>query len=142
MQKTLELGEAIFSPEMIWEAVPQCRCSKSERFFTVPCRFDLWYFQNVAVFFGIDIDYQLNFDAHISTICMKTSQQINILKRLGSYLNRLNKITIFHTFILSNFNFCPLAWHSCTNKNSKKLEKVQERALRFVYEDYNSSVLK
>jgi hypothetical protein len=27
----------------------QCRCSKSERFFTVPCRFDLWYFQNVAV---------------------------------------------------------------------------------------------
>jgi hypothetical protein len=32
-----------------------------------------------------------------------------------------------------------LAWHFCTNKNSKKLEKVQERTLRFVYEDYNSS---
>jgi hypothetical protein len=27
------LREAIFSPEMIWEAVPQCRCSKSERLF-------------------------------------------------------------------------------------------------------------
>ena len=87
----------------------------------------------------IDIDYQLNCDAHISTICRKASQQLNILKRLGSYLNRLNKLTIFHTFILSNFNFCPLAWHFCTDKNSKKLEKVQERALRFVYEDYNSS---
>jgi hypothetical protein len=24
-------------------------------------------------------------------------------------------------------------------KNSKKIEKVQERAFRFVYEDYNSS---
>ena len=88
---------------------------------------------------GIDIDYQLNFDVHISTICRKACQQLNILKRLGSYLNRLNKLTIFHTFILSNFNFCPLAWHFCTDKNSKKLEKVQERALRFVYEDYNSS---
>jgi hypothetical protein len=43
------LREAIFSPEMIWEAVPQCRCSKSERFFTVPCGFDLWYFQNAGV---------------------------------------------------------------------------------------------
>jgi hypothetical protein len=32
-----------------------------------------------------------------------------------------------------------LAWHFCTEKNSKKIEKVQERALRFVYEDYNSS---
>jgi hypothetical protein len=34
---TWVLREAIFSPEMIWEAVPQCRCSKSERVFTVPC---------------------------------------------------------------------------------------------------------
>jgi hypothetical protein len=100
--------------------------------------FDLTCESTVKIL-GIDIDYQLNFDAHISTICRKASQQLNILKRLRSYLNRLNKLTIFHTFILSNFNFCPLAWHFCTDKNSKKLEKVQERALRFVYEDYNSS---
>ena len=46
---------------------------------------------------GIDIDYQLICDAHISTICRKASQQLHILKRLGSYLNRLNKLTIFHT---------------------------------------------
>ena len=92
-----------------------------------------------ATQYSVNIDYQLNFDAHISTICRKASQQLNILKCLGSYVNRLNKLTIFHTFILSNFNCCPLAWHFCTNKNSKKLEKVQERALRFVYEDYNSS---
>ena len=32
-----------------------------------------------------------------------------------------------------------MPWHFCTEKNSKKIEKVQERALRFVYEDYNSS---
>ena len=86
---------------------------------------------------GIEIDYQLNFDTHISTICRKASQQLNIIKRLGPYLNRLNKLTIFHTFILSSFNFCLWAWHFCTEKNSKKIEKVQERALRFVYEDYN-----
>jgi hypothetical protein len=88
---------------------------------------------------GIEIDYQLNFDAHVSSICRKASQQLNVLKRLGSLLNRLSKLSIFHSFILSNFNVCPLAWHFCTEKNSKKLEKVQERALRFVYEDYNSS---
>jgi hypothetical protein len=34
-----------------------------------------------------------------------------------------------------------LAWHFCTDKNSKKLEKVQERALRFVYDDYTSSYI-
>ena len=90
---------------------------------------------------GIEIDYQLNFDIHISSVCRKASQQLNILKRLGRYLDRLSKLTIFHTFILSNFNFCPLAWHFCTDKNSKKLEKVQERALRFVYDDYTSSYI-
>ena len=90
---------------------------------------------------GIEIDYQLNFDIHISSICKKASQQLNILKRLGRYLDRLSKLTIFHTFILSNLNFCPLAWHFCTDKNSKKLEKVQERALRFVYDDYTTSYI-
>ena len=71
----------------------------------------------------------------------KASQQLNILKRLGRYLDRLSKLTIFHTFILSNFNFCPLAWRLCTDKNSPKIEKVQERALRFVYDDYTSSYI-
>jgi hypothetical protein len=88
---------------------------------------------------GIEIDYELNFDVHVSSICRKASQQLNVLKRLGSLLNRLSKLTIFHTFILCNFNCCPLSWHFCTEKNSTKLEKVQERALRFVYEDHNSS---
>ena len=46
---------------------------------------------------------------------------------------------IFHTFILSNFNLCPLSWHFCSEKNTKKIEKVQERAMRFVYFDYTSS---
>ena len=64
---------------------------------------------------------------------------MNVLKRLSPFLSRLNKLTIFHTFILSNFNYCPLAWHFCSESNSKKLEKIQERALRFVYDDFKST---
>jgi hypothetical protein len=66
-------------------------------------------FEETVKLLGIEIDYQLNFDIHISSICRKASQLLNILKRLGRYLDRLSKLTIFHTFILSNFNFCPLA---------------------------------
>ena len=64
--------------------------------------------------------YQLKFDQHISNLCRKASQQLNVLKRLGSYLTKLNTLTIFHTFILNNFNFCPLAWHFCTEKKTPK----------------------
>ena len=90
---------------------------------------------------GNEIDYQLNFNIHISSICRKASQQLNIIKHLGRYLDRLRKFIIFYTFILSNFIFCPLAWHCCIDKNSKKLEKVQERAPRFEYDDYTSSYI-
>jgi predicted nuclease of predicted toxin-antitoxin system len=38
---------------------------------------------------------------------------------------------------MSNFNFCPLVWHFCGEVNTKKVEKIQERALRFIYEDYS-----
>ena len=74
---------------------------------------------------GIDIDYQLKFDEHISNLCRKASQQLNVMKRLGSCLTKLNRLTIFHTFILSNFNFCPLAWHFCTEKILKNLKKFK-----------------
>ena len=85
---------------------------------------------------GVEIDYilyLLKFDSHISSICRKAAQQINILKRLGKHLTKLNNLTIFHTFIVSNFNNRPLSWHFCTERNTIKLEKLQERAFRFVY---------
>ena len=43
---------------------------------------------------------------------------------------------IYNSFILSNFNYCPVIWHLLT----AKMEKIQERALRFVTEDYDSPI--
>ena len=88
---------------------------------------------------GVTIDFELKFNSHISNICKKASRQLNVLKRLGKYLNKLGKLTIYHSFILSNFNFCPLSWHFCNEANTNKIEKIQERALRFIYNDYNST---
>ena len=39
---------------------------------------------------------------------------------------------------MSNFNYYPLVWHFCVEANTKKIEKFQERALRFIYQYYNS----
>ena len=53
--------------------------------------------EDVVKLLGVDIDYQLNFDHHISNLCRKAGQQLNVLKRLSLFLSRLNKLTIFHT---------------------------------------------
>ena len=56
---------------------------------------------------GVDIDFMLNFNDHISDICRKASQ-LAVLKRIGRFLTKHGKLTIFKSFIMSNFNYCPL----------------------------------
>ena len=81
---------------------------------------------------GINIDFMLRFDDHVSEICKKASKQLAVLKRLGRFLTKQGKMTIYNSFIVSNFNYCPLAWHF-----SNKIEKIQERALRFINNDFH-----
>ena len=80
---------------------------------------------------GVDIDFMLNCDNHIKTTCKKAVQQRNILKRIGINLCKLSRLTIFHTFIMSNFNFCPLYWHFCSVANTKKIEKNTRKSITF-----------
>ena len=58
---------------------------------------------------------------------------------MGKYFNRLGKLTIYHSFILSNFNYCPVICHFCSEANTKKMEKIQERALKFIYNENHST---
>lgn len=88
---------------------------------------------------GITFDSKLNFNAHISEMCKRAARQINALRRLSKYLNQKRRISIYHSFIASNFNFSPVVWFFCGKSNSDKLEKLQERALKFVYNDYDST---
>ena len=95
--------------------------------------------ENEVKLLGITIDSMLNFNSQITNMCRKAARQLNVLKRIGHNLNRLSKLTIYYSFIMSNFSFCPLTWHFCSEANTTKIEKIQERALRFIYNDKNSS---
>jgi hypothetical protein len=43
----------------------------------------------------------------------KASRQLNVLKRIGQHLTKLGRLTIYCSFIMSNFNYCPIVWHFC-----------------------------
>ena len=85
---------------------------------------------------GINLDHKLNFDVHISDLCKKAATQLNVLKRLKAFLDFEEKRVLVQSFIFSNFN---LVWVFSSSKSMEKIEKIQERALRFLYDDYNSS---
>jgi hypothetical protein len=41
---------------------------------------------------GVTFDFKLTFNSHISHICKKASQQLNVLKRIGNNLKSFNNI--------------------------------------------------
>ena len=88
---------------------------------------------------GVTIDDKLCFSQHISICCKKAARQLNALARISKHLNINSRRVIYNSFIMSNVNYCPLVWHFCGQVNNQKLEKIQERALRILFADYNSS---
>ena len=76
-----------------------------------------------------------------SACCSKASRQLNALSRISKHINLKSKSIIYNSFIASNFNYCPLVWHFCGTTNSNKLEKLRERSLRILHNDFDSQNL-
>ena len=57
-----------------------------------------------------------------------------MLKGLPSFMGMTKK----KSFILSKFNYFPLDWNFCSKRETDKMEKIQNRALRMVLDDYES----
>ena len=94
--------------------------------------------ENTVNVLGIKLDDKLSFNDHIKHLCMKAGRQLNVLRRLSPYLDQTSRLAIFKSFISAHFNDCPMVWHNCGKTNMAKLERLQERCLRFVYKDHKS----
>ena len=81
---------------------------------------------------GVELDQHLNFNLHIDEICCQTGKQINALKRIRHYLEKDSKMTIYNSYINSNFNYCSAIWMFTNKLTLDKLERTNKRALRFV----------
>ena len=87
---------------------------------------------------GITIDDKLNFHEHIANLCRKTSRQISVLNRLKRLVPLDAKKKLYNSFILSHLNYCSTVWHFCLKRDSDKIEKLNERALRSLFQDRSS----
>ena len=66
---------------------------------------------------GIQIDSQLNFNMQINNICKSAANQLNALIRLNCFLRIDEKKVLVNSFVLSNFNYCPLVWFISSTKS-------------------------
>ena len=85
---------------------------------------------------GIKIDNKLNFEDHVRAVCRKASAQLNALFRIKHILSPESKQVLINSFVMANFNYCPVVWHFTSANASHKIEMIQKRALRFLLTGY------
>ena len=88
---------------------------------------------------GKEIDHKLNFEKHISHIFKKVSSQLNAICRLQTFMGHKEKEATINTFEYSNFSYGCLIWYFSSKKSQNKVEKIHERSLKFLSNDYLSS---
>ena len=85
---------------------------------------------------GIQIDDKLEFNLYICNICRSAAIQLNALLRLKRFLGYKEKRILINSYFMANFNNCLLVWMFSSASSLKKIEKLQKRALRLLYNDY------
>ena len=88
---------------------------------------------------GVLIDDNLSFNEHVSKLCVKAARQTNALRRIVKHIQKECRLNIYQSLITSNFNYCDIVWHFCSNRSTYKIEKVHNNVLRVTLNDYTSS---
>ena len=59
----------------------------------------------------------------------------------ANVLNTDTKTKLYNAYLLPHLYYCCAVWHHCGERNLKKLEKINERSLRFVFNDNDSDYM-
>ena len=88
---------------------------------------------------GINLHNTLGFDTHVANICNRGGKKLHAVARISQYTNIHKRIMTMKSFIASEFGYCPLVWMFHSRKSNSRVNKLHEKALRNVYQDYTSS---
>ena len=69
----------------------------------------------------------------------KASQKLHALSRVSPYMSENRRRIIMKAFIQSQSGYCPLIWMCHSRALNTRINRIHERALRTVYNDYTST---
>ena len=88
---------------------------------------------------GVTFDNKLKFEKHINKICQKANRKLNALARITPYMKLAKRRILMNAFFDSQFNYCPLIWMFHSRNLNNKINRLNERCLRVIYNDKTSS---
>ena len=87
---------------------------------------------------GVTFDNRLTMKDHIKSLCKQASNKLYALARISTYLDEQKRKVLMKSFVISQFNYCPIIWMYCQRRSNNLINKIHERALRIAYNDYVS----
>ena len=91
------------------------------------------------VLLGLTIDNRLTFKNHTNILCRRASFKLHALRRIKKYLITDKAKLLYNAFINSQFNYASIIWMFCHKHNYLKIEKIQCKAVKIVYNSNNES---
>ena len=88
---------------------------------------------------GVKLDWNLNFDDHISDIFKKASGKLNALARIAPFIGLSKRPILLNAFFNSQFSYCILICMCHGPTNNRKINSLHERCLHIIYNDKQSS---
>lgn len=83
-------------------------------------------------YLGVHIDDQLTFSEHIDVTARNAAQKTNILFRLSKKLTFNTKKQIYMSIIAPIFEYCSTIIFSCDLEDIRRLQLIQNRAMRII----------
>ena len=74
------------------------------------------------------------FGGHIENLCRPANFKLHGLRRIRKYLSTEKAWVLCIVFINSQFNYAPIIWMFCNKTDCHKIEKIQHRALKVIYD--------
>ena len=75
----------------------------------------------------------MTFNEHIDNLCLMSNYKLHALRRIRKDLFSEKAKLFCNGFISSQFNYVPLVWMFCRNKQYLKILKNHHKALKVVY---------
>ena len=85
------------------------------------------------------MDDQLGYNEYISKICKRSSEKVGEILRLRNLIPSRAKLELYKSSILAQLTYCHRVWDFCKASDKRQLERVQERALRAIFNSKSDS---
>ena len=92
-----------------------------------------------AKYLGVTIAKDLSWSKHINQITTKANNSLNFIKRNIQTNNPKLKESAYKTYVRPLVEYAASVWDPWQNKYIEKIEMIQHRAIRYIFNDYSSS---